>query len=752
MNIRARQSRETARNARESRRNGRRFAKTLSRPPRNPTQTGTSGFPGAYTAMSMLEPGRNCWRVEKAHRCAMLVDGAAHFAAVRAALRQAERSVFIVGWDLDSRTCLVGEDFRANDGWPVTLREFLIRLVHERPDLTIYLLAWDFAVLYALEREPFPSLKLGWQTPDQVRFRLDNALPLGASHHQKIIVIDDSVAFSGGLDLTVRRWDTSSHHLDDPNRCDPAGKPYPPFHDVQMVVDGDAGRAIAEIAHGRWERATGESIPLETTTRIPWPNVTPNFSDVQVTIARTLPAYNGEEEVREVEALFLDMIAAAQRSIYIENQFLTSPVIAQALAKRLQENPALEVLLIAPHTPEKWLEYHTMRNGRIRFWRTLEQSGAGKRVRLTCPEVRQGGREAHTMVHSKVMIIDDEMLRIGSANLNNRSMGTDTECDLVVMAQTGAERAAVRNACARLLADHCGVSVEQAAQALQQGLIHAAETLSGRGHRLALIEDGELDEGELADQIQSLADPERPIQSGELVDALFRDRLPRPRNSVTWAKLAAVPLLALALAIAWQFPPLSNIAAPAEVGPMLRTLAEEPWAPLLVVGVYIMGGLVAFPVLLLIAATAATFGPVSGFLYAAAGSLASAVVTYALGLALGRDMLRSVIGPRLKRVQRRIINGGVITIAAIRLLPIAPFTVVNLVAGASEIRLGPFVAGTILGMAPGWVLMSALGYQIARIMSAPTAFDMALLVALIMIWITLAATVQLVFAKFGRRA
>jgi uncharacterized membrane protein YdjX (TVP38/TMEM64 family) len=115
-------------------------------------------------------------------------------------------------------------------------------------------------------------------------------------------------------------------------------------------------------------------------------------------------------------------------------------------------------------------------------------------------------------------------------------------------------------------------------------------------------------------------------------------------------------------------------------------------------------------------------------------------------------MLRSVIGPRLKRVQRRIVNGGVVTIAAIRLLPIAPFTVVNMVAGASEIRLGAFVAGTILGMAPGWVLMSALGHQIARIVSAPTALDTALLVGLIMIWITLAATVQLVFAKFGRRA
>jgi hypothetical protein len=110
--------------------------------------------------MDTFQPGRNTWRIEHARRVAVLIDGGAFFGAVRAALLQARRNVFIIGWDLDSRTCLVGED-SAHDGWPDTLREFLTRLVDERRDLTVHLLAWDFAVLYALEREPFPLLKLG---------------------------------------------------------------------------------------------------------------------------------------------------------------------------------------------------------------------------------------------------------------------------------------------------------------------------------------------------------------------------------------------------------------------------------------------------------------------------------------------------------------------------------------------------------------------------------------------------------------
>jgi uncharacterized membrane protein YdjX (TVP38/TMEM64 family) len=85
-------------------------------------------------------------------------------------------------------------------------------------------------------------------------------------------------------------------------------------------------------------------------------------------------------------------------------------------------------------------------------------------------------------------------------------------------------------------------------------------------------------------------------------------------------------------------------------------------------------------------------------------------------------------------------------------VPIAPFTVVNVVAGASDIRLGPFIAGTILGMAPGWILMSALGHQLAQMVTEPTAGDWALLALLIVLWVSIAAAVQLGFAKFGRHA
>ena len=205
--------------------------------------------------LTILRPSRNVWRIARAQRAAVLVDGAAFFRAVREALIAAERSVFILGWDLHSQTKLVGEEAEVDDGYPVKLIDFLGALVERRPGLVIHLLLWDYSVLYAIERELFPSLALHSGAPQQIRLCLDNELPLGASQHQKIITVDDALAFSGGLDLTIRRWDTPEHAVDSPQRTDPSGRPYAPFHDVQAMVDGAAARLLAELARDRWARA-----------------------------------------------------------------------------------------------------------------------------------------------------------------------------------------------------------------------------------------------------------------------------------------------------------------------------------------------------------------------------------------------------------------------------------------------------------------------------------------------------------------
>jgi len=207
--------------------------------------------------MTFLRPGDNVWRIERAARAAVLVDGAAFFDAVRQSFLKARRSILIVGWDIDSRTRLVGESGKPADGYPSGFADFLGQLVATRSELHIDLLLWDYSLLYAGERELLPRLSLQWRTPERISLCLDDTVPFGCSQHQKIVVVDDAVAFSGGLDLTVRRWDTSRHDADNRNRVDPSGHPYRPFHVVQMMVDGEAAHALASLARWRWCRANG---------------------------------------------------------------------------------------------------------------------------------------------------------------------------------------------------------------------------------------------------------------------------------------------------------------------------------------------------------------------------------------------------------------------------------------------------------------------------------------------------------------
>src|SRR6202007_939264 len=97
-------------------------------------------------------------------------------------------------------------------GPPAELGEFLNFLVRRRRGLHIYILNWDYPMVFGTDREFPPIYGLGaWSPRRRVHFEYDNTHPVGGSHHQKIVVIDDAVAFSGGLDLTCRRWDTCEH-------------------------------------------------------------------------------------------------------------------------------------------------------------------------------------------------------------------------------------------------------------------------------------------------------------------------------------------------------------------------------------------------------------------------------------------------------------------------------------------------------------------------------------------------------------
>jgi len=682
---------------------------------------------------SVLEPGSNCWRLAHADRMAFVIDGENYFRAAREAFCSAHHSIFIIGWDIHSELRLV-RDGNQHD-YPEMLGPLLDQLARERRQLNIYILNWDFAMIYAMEREFFPHYKLRWKSHRRVHFCLDGDHPVGASQHQKIVVVDDKLAFSGGIDLSKWRWDTSAHAVENKHRTDPDGNQYPPFHDVQMLVDGEAAAALGELVRERWRTATGdEAVDVNTGTEgDPWPaSCDAAQEDVDIGIARTLPAYEDRSEVCEVERLYIDSIEAAQRFIYMENQYLSSQTIVSALANRLQESGGPQVVIVMPEKTGGWLEQHTMDVLRARVLKQLREADQHDRFRIYYVRLAEDPHVS-LMVHAKVMVIDDCFARVGSSNASNRSMGLDSECDIAVESNEAQDCSdAIVSFRRRLLAEHLGVEADDVAAAEQSNdsLIDVIESLR-RGERSLEPLPGEITEDVDAWIPEAdLLDPEKPVEPEDFLDQIVSPDQRKP----AYRHLLRISLLIIALlgmAALWRWTPLSDWLDINRVEAAANWIRESRFSPVLMLVAYVVGGLVAVPITLMIVATVAVFGPWTGAVYALVGAEMAALAAFGVGHAIGRDVVSRIAGSRVNRLSRKLSERGVLTIVALRIVPVAPFTVINIIAGISDIRLRDFAIGSFIGMLPGVMAISLLADRIIASLKDPSVATIAVLVAVV---------------------
>jgi len=468
----------------------------------------------------LLAEKSNCWCLAHAARAGFLIDGASYFAAVADAMEQARKSIFIAAWDIDSRISLGrGQDNQKDE---TDLGTFLNAKAKRTPGLGVYILNWDFPMLYTMEREWLPIFKLGWKTHPRVFFHLDDQHPVGASQHQKIVVIDNQVAFCGGLDMTNSRWDTPEHRIDDPRRKTPEKDAYSPFHDVQMVVEGEAAAALGRLFTDRWKWATGQdivghAISKKEASDSPWPgNLKPDLTDIHIGISRTLPAYKDRKQVREVETLYTDAVNAAKKNIYIENQYLTSAKIAKALENSLSREKGPEICIVLPEKSSGWLEQSTMDSLRARILKTLFEADDHQRLGVFYPVLDDGKTE--------LLIADDRLAIIGSANVSNRSMRFDSECVLAVEAEgkdrVGQAIVSLRN---RLMAEHLDKPADAVAKAFAQNnavnkVVTCLSASSGRGLKKLAYDQALPVDGAAIVRDHELLDPEKPIAFDRMMD------------------------------------------------------------------------------------------------------------------------------------------------------------------------------------------------------------------------------------------
>jgi len=431
--------------------------------------------------MSILTPGETCWRREHAHRAAFLIDNEAYFNALAEILPNARRSIYLLGWGFDPRTRLAPDGFDGPDD-PDEIGRILVELSRRRPDLDIRLLIWKSALPISASQNFFPHRAKRWFRGTTVQLRLDESVPFGACHHQKVLVVDDAVAICGGGDICVDRWDTPSHLDDDRRRIMPDQECHAPRHEVMMMVDGEAASAMGDLFRMRWRRSADEVVPKAAPgPGDPWPSRVPaHLLDMDVAIARTEPAWKREAMTDEIRRLTLASIAEARDVIYLENQYFTSPIYAEALAGRLTEPDGPEVVLISTGKSPSWFDQLTMDRARTNMLWRLQAADIFGRFHAYYPVTASG---EYVIVHSKVTVVDDRIVRVGSANLNNRSGGFDTECELAVDAQGETSRRNVAAFRDRLVGHFMGYTGEAVAKARRErgGLGAAIETLNREG-------------------------------------------------------------------------------------------------------------------------------------------------------------------------------------------------------------------------------------------------------------------------------
>jgi phosphatidylserine/phosphatidylglycerophosphate/cardiolipin synthase-like enzyme/uncharacterized membrane protein YdjX (TVP38/TMEM64 family) len=673
--------------------------------------------PQAATGLFDLDV--NCCATGYADRVAFLIDGADYYRAFMQAARKARYSIMILGWDFDSRTALdIDEQSRPS----TYLGEFLNELARARRKLHIRILEWDYPVIFGVDRELSPLYGLSWKPHRRVHFRFDDTHPLAGSHHQKIVVIDDRVAFVGGLDLTSKRWDTQAHRPNDPGRTFD-GEPYPPMHDVMACVDGEAAAALARTARARWRAATHEQLKPIASYHDPWPDeLAPDMTAVHFGLACTAPPTNGSPAVHHVERLYLDMIRRARRYIYIENQYFTSQKIADALTARLAETDGPEIVLVTRLLSHGWLEEVTMQLLRSRHVDALRQADRHGRFFACYPHVSGLAQGTCIDAHSKLMVVDDEWLRVGSANLSNRSMGVDTECDIVIQAngetrvQTG-----IRNFRNRLLAEHLGSDPARVQQVIDaSGCLRAAiDTLGSADRTLARLEVDP--PSEAAHSAASLADMEKPVSLETLAEQLTPEldsSLDKPVR-FPWGKLLVGVAVVGLLTAVWRFSPLAHVFTPENVIAWFESFAAHWWAPLLLLAAYTPASVVMFPRPIITLAAVVAFGAWAGFALAMTGVVLASAAGYYAGRAFGRQAVRRLAGPRLNRLTQVLQRRGVIAITAVRLVPLAPFIVESMVAGAIHMKLWQLSLGTFLGMLPGTLMATVLGDAIESALHDP---------------------------------
>lgn len=479
--------------------------------------------------------------IYQAQESGVLIDACEYYRAFYHAASTARRYILLSGWQFDSEVRLLRGEEAEHAALDVGFLPFLEDLCQRTPQLEIYILAWDFNAVFSMEREWFQDFIFDWTTNERIHFRFDSVHATGATHHQKFAVVDGKIAFVGGIDICSNRWDDRRHLKDNTERTDLEGSIYGAYHDIQSYATGPVVRVLSDLFTRRWLDSGGEAlklpaarsqIPLEAAQAFPLPTH-------RVAVSRTQARVDsiGQKGIHEIRRLFIDAIMSANQLIYLENQYFSSQAIYWSLVARMTApgRPPLQIIMILPDrlplTEELFLGLPQVKMLRS-LQQVAEKTGHSLGV-YSSTVLEDDGKRRMTFIHSKLLLVDDRFLTVGSANATNRSMGLDTELNLSWEAENPAGQpelvAAIRGVRTSLLAEHAGLygrGEERRFEPVEDLASHLACLADDHGARLCRYEpDASLEESDWTEGLEPIAlmvDPDRPVDSELLFESFSK--------------------------------------------------------------------------------------------------------------------------------------------------------------------------------------------------------------------------------------
>ncbi|MES1172160.1 MAG: VTT domain-containing protein, partial [Bacteroidota bacterium] len=471
------------------------------------------------------------------------------------------------------------------------------------------------------------------------------------------------------------------------------------------------------------------------------PNLPVDAEDIDVGIARTLTRAgelpgppSGPSRINEIEALTLRAIEGARHHIYAENQYLTSRTITRAFGDRLASATGPEVVLVLPHRESGWMEQSSMGLLRDEALAYLRARDAHGRLRLLAPEVADGDRAVPVAVHSKVLVVDDTFVKMGSANFSNRSMGLDSECDLAVEATDAKSSAFVTSVRNRLLGEHLGLSAREIAARFAAGgsllrIVDQPSAPDGR-HRLVSVPALCDAPADLTLFDGAMVDPPEPWNT----DMLLKRAFPRPlrhRLARRWLRpLGLAVVVVAAWALLRHFDP-HGLQLRGWIRDGATWIAQQPGGGVGAAAAIALAGMLFIPFTLLATTALTVFGLWPGMLVVWAGAVCSAIGSHALGRRLGSRAVAWLPDRSLNGLRRFLGRRGFWAIVVIRMLPVGNFGVLNLLTGAVGVPRRAFILGNMVGLLPG---LLGLGLFVDRAIEAvrhPTATNVAVAIAIV---------------------